>query len=75
MIRDQNKAIAQLQHQLGGHANLWSKTEGFGDGASGDWTGAARDGGFGTDASTRTQKHAMRVRGGREHAACARTGP
>ena len=59
VIRDQNKAIAQLQHQLGGDADLWSKTEGFGDGASGDWTGAARDGGFGTDASTRTQKHAM----------------
>jgi hypothetical protein len=58
-IRDQNKVIAQLQHQLGGDAELWSKTEGFGDGASGDWTGDARDGGFGTDASTRTQKHAM----------------
>ncbi|MGA0980293.1 MAG: hypothetical protein ACO3UX_10175, partial [Candidatus Nanopelagicales bacterium] len=34
-IRDQNKVIAQLQRQLGGDAELWSKTEGFGDGASG----------------------------------------
>ena len=75
VIRDQNKAIAQLQHQLGGDADLWSKTEGFGDGASGDWTGAARDGGFGTDASTRMQKHAMHeFEAGAKHAG-VRHGP
>ena len=58
-IRDQNKIISQLQNQLGGDADLWSKTEGFGDGSSGDWVGDKLDAQFGDAASTKTQKHAL----------------
>ena len=62
VIRDQNKAIARLRHQLGGDAALWMKTEGFGDGESGAETGDARDdkGRSGTDGNARTRKHAAR---------------
>jgi len=58
-IRDQNKLISQLQNQLGGDADLWSKTEGWGDGSSGDWSGNNRNAHFGDATNSKTQKHAL----------------
>lgn len=58
-IREQNRLIMELQNQLGSDAELWHKTKGFGDGASGDWSPQRREADILPGAASKEAAHAM----------------
>jgi hypothetical protein len=58
-IREQNRLIMELQNQLGSDAELWHKTKGFGDGASGDWSPQHREADILPGAASKEAAHAM----------------
>lgn len=58
-IREQNRLIMELQNQLGSDAELWHKTKGFGDGASGDWSPQRREADILPGAANKEAAHAM----------------